>query len=290
MKKTFSLLIFLLFFLMLNGCEDTDVPSEPIETIPTVIIPDTTAPQISGIDNVTITVGDPFDPASGVTALDDIDGNLTNSISISGTFDVNVPGVYVITYNVTDQSGNQTTLTRTLTVKLKAIDAAILNFDTALSYTMSILFESGDESYVMLVEIDETAMRVEVLEEVVFYEINNQVCYFYDLNQLVWQKTTVECSEKGTNELLFLTNFSSDYFVEQIIDSITSYVLKTEYYSSLQLFLGSTITSNFRMTLIGEQINQISFVMTRNSILFDMTIRLSKFNNTSVTLPEVTVS
>ena len=110
---------------------------------------------------------------------------------------------------------------------------------------------------------------------------------YYEFVSDAWTKTTVECSEKGTLELQFLTNFTSEYFVEQVVNSETVYVLKMEHYASLQLFLGSTITSNFRMRIQNNQIQDIRFTMVRNSITFDMTITLSNINQTEVLLPEV---
>ncbi len=289
MRKTFITGLILLVSLFIHACGGNEIPTEPTETIPTVVV-DTTAPIISGANEITITVGDSFDPTSGITAIDNVDGNLSSQIVVTGAFDIQVAGTYIITYTVSDLAGNQTVVNRTLIVKLQAIDQAILNWNQALGYTMHIQFNSGTESYLMIVEIDEAYMRIDVLDEVIYYEVDGDTCYLYEMKQLSWQKTTVNCSEKGTTELQFLANFSSDYFVEQIIDEVKTYVLRMEYYSSLQLFLGSSITSNFRMTLSNEQINQIFFTMTRNSIVFDMSITLSKFNETTVSLPEVITS
>jgi hypothetical protein len=289
MRKALITSLILLISLITYACGGNEVPTEPIETIPTVV-QDTTAPMINGANDITITIGDSFNPATGVTATDNVDGNISHLIVITGTYNVGVAGIYEIIYTVSDSAGNQTVINRKLTVNLQPIDQAILNMNQADSYTMSILFKSGSESYVMLVEISQAFMRVDVLDEVVYYEVDGETCYIYEMEQMTWQKNVVNCSEKGTTELQFLSNFSSDYFVEQMIDEVKTYVLKMEHYSSLQLFLGSTITSNFRMTLSNDHINQILFTMTRNSIVFDMTITFSKFNQTTVTLPEVTVS
>jgi hypothetical protein len=54
----------------------------------------------------------------GVTASDNVDGDLTADIVVTGdTVDTAVPGTYTITYNVSDSAGNAaTTVTRTVTV------------------------------------------------------------------------------------------------------------------------------------------------------------------------------
>ncbi|NMN01040.1 Listeria-Bacteroides repeat domain [Bifidobacterium sp. DSM 109958] len=82
---------------------------------------DTTAPVISGADDVTVTVGDVFDAKAGVTASDNVDGNLTGKITIEGAdkVDTSKPGAYKVTYRVSDAAGNETTKERTVTVVAK---------------------------------------------------------------------------------------------------------------------------------------------------------------------------
>ena len=78
---------------------------------------DTTAPTITLTGGATINLseGETFtDP--GATALDDVDGDLTSSITTSGSVDTSNAGAYVITYSVTDAAGNTTSLTRTVIV------------------------------------------------------------------------------------------------------------------------------------------------------------------------------
>src|SRR5699024_9637184 len=61
------------------------------------------------------TQGETFaDP--GVEAVDDIDGDLTDSIKITDDIDMKVPGEYEVNYEVADSSGNITTETRKVIV------------------------------------------------------------------------------------------------------------------------------------------------------------------------------
>ena len=63
---------------------------------------------LTGSSTINLTVGDTFtDP--GVTATDDVDGNITSSISISGSVDTSTAGTYTISYNVSDTAGNAAT-------------------------------------------------------------------------------------------------------------------------------------------------------------------------------------
>ncbi len=91
------------------------VASDTATSTPTTA--DTTAPVISGADSVTLTEGDSFDASAGVSATDDTDGDLTASITISGSVDTATASTYTLTYSVSDAAGNTTEATRTVTVE-----------------------------------------------------------------------------------------------------------------------------------------------------------------------------
>lgn len=73
-------------------------------------------PVIVGAENITVNKGDKFDPMTGVTANDKEDGDLTSKIKILGNVDVNKEGEYKLTYSVTDNFGNISTVTRVVNV------------------------------------------------------------------------------------------------------------------------------------------------------------------------------
>ncbi len=81
-----------------------------------------TAPTFAGLTNATITVGEKFDALAGVSATDKEDGDLTKSIKVSGTVDVNKAGTYTLTYSVTDSKGSTTTVKRQITVEEKQVE------------------------------------------------------------------------------------------------------------------------------------------------------------------------
>ena len=83
-----------------------------------VVSADTTAPVITllGSATVNLTVGDAYTDA-GATATDNIDGNITSSIVVTGSVNTNVVGTYTLTYNVSDAAGNAATpVVRTVNV------------------------------------------------------------------------------------------------------------------------------------------------------------------------------
>ncbi len=80
-------------------------------------VPDTTAPVITlqGDNPMTVVEGSVFnDP--GATAQDDIDGDITSRIVVSGEVNTSVLGTYQVTYSVTDEAGNSAEISRTVNV------------------------------------------------------------------------------------------------------------------------------------------------------------------------------
>lgn len=77
------------------------------------------APVISGATNITVDLASTFDNMLGISATDDEDGVITNSVKIiSGSVDTKKPGQYDLIYEVVDSVGNKTSVTRTVTVNV----------------------------------------------------------------------------------------------------------------------------------------------------------------------------
>ncbi len=98
--------------------EENATSTEPVVE-PEPIVVDTTAPVITltGESSVTFTVGDTYTDA-GATANDDTDGDISANIIIGGdVVDTTTAGVYTISYNVSDTTGNTATeITRVVTI------------------------------------------------------------------------------------------------------------------------------------------------------------------------------
>ena len=83
---------------------------------------DVTPPTLTlrGESTVNILVDTPYTDA-GAAAMDDIDGDLTSRVVAGGNVDTKTLGIYTITYNVSDLSGNPaTSVTRTVNVTPQA--------------------------------------------------------------------------------------------------------------------------------------------------------------------------
>jgi len=83
-----------------------------------IVVPDTIPPvlTLNGANPMDVTVGTPY-VEPGATAIDNVDGNITNRIVIGGFVNANILGTYTVTYNVSDTAGNAAPqMTRTVNV------------------------------------------------------------------------------------------------------------------------------------------------------------------------------
>lgn len=111
----------------------------------TVNVVDKTSPVITlnGTDVLFLTQnGQDTDP--GVTAVDEIDGDLTAQVKVGGNVDITKAGQYQRTYTVSDTSGNEVTIVREVRVVVGEVDpegrVIYLTFDDGPGpYTQELL-------------------------------------------------------------------------------------------------------------------------------------------------------
>lgn len=115
--KNFFYLLAVLFTSLIVSCSDDDPIPAPVVVTPEVVIPDTGAPTITLVGSSTINIeeGDSYTDA-GASASDEVDGDISSSITTSGSVDASTPGTYTLTYSVSDAAGNSVELTRTIIV------------------------------------------------------------------------------------------------------------------------------------------------------------------------------
>ena len=85
----------------------------------TVNVVDTTPPvlTLNGTTPVTVLLGTSYVDSLGASASDAVDGDLTSAIVSVNPVDINTPGSYTLTYDVSDGAGNAATqITRTVIV------------------------------------------------------------------------------------------------------------------------------------------------------------------------------
>ncbi|MBW1296019.1 immunoglobulin-like domain-containing protein [Aquimarina litoralis] len=109
--------------------------NDAVEVTREVTVSDTTIPVISltGDAAVTVEAGTTYSDA-GATASDSFDGNITADIVTVNPVNTAVPGVYTVTYNVSDAAGNNAVqVTREVTVSDTTIPVISLTGDAAMT-------------------------------------------------------------------------------------------------------------------------------------------------------------
>src|SRR5699024_780662 len=78
---------------------------------------DTVAPEITlnGDNPMELEVGETYDEP-GATAEDDVDGDVSDAIEVTGDVDTSTVGEYEVVYTVSDEAGNEATATRVVNV------------------------------------------------------------------------------------------------------------------------------------------------------------------------------
>ena len=123
----------------------SDLSGNIAETKRTVKIADINAPVITlnGEKNTYVKVGTNYtDP--GFSASDNIDGNITAKVQVSGSVDSSKMGINTITYTVTDSFGNKTSVNRTIYVYEKQALANPVNPGNKVVY---LTFDDGPSKY-----------------------------------------------------------------------------------------------------------------------------------------------
>ena len=120
-----------------TSCEAFDYGEVEDYTVNLSVPTDTTAPVITLVGNATINlnVGDTYNE-QGATATDNVDGNLTSSIVVSGSVNTATAGTYYKYYNVSDAAGNAATQ-KTRTINVTAVASGCSGGITSYPYDES---------------------------------------------------------------------------------------------------------------------------------------------------------
>ncbi|WP_081096600.1 MULTISPECIES: DUF5011 domain-containing protein [Vibrio] len=126
-----------------------DASGNESSTTREVVVKDLEAPVINlnGESNIMLFVGDIYEE-QGATALDNLDGDLTNEVVSSGIVDHTLAGTYYVEYSVYDTAGNFGEATREVIVVEKSYDITFRDSDLTLyenEYTHRFWFDFVEE-------------------------------------------------------------------------------------------------------------------------------------------------
>ncbi|MBP5249813.1 MAG: DUF5011 domain-containing protein, partial [Lachnospiraceae bacterium] len=106
-----------------------------------VDISDSAAPVFQGIQDIEINEGDTIAYKKGVSAYDNVDGEVSFSVDNSGV-DTEKAGTYTVTYSATDRAGNTAEVTATVTVNALRDQLQILVDDKADEVIRSVVTDN----------------------------------------------------------------------------------------------------------------------------------------------------
>ena len=98
--------------------------------------------KLSGGNEVHILQGGKYEEA-GYTVIDNYDTNLEDKVNVSGKVDVNREGEYMLTYTVSDNSGNQTETKRNVIVKKPVISVGTGYSNRVNAYSYNVYLYSN---------------------------------------------------------------------------------------------------------------------------------------------------
>ena len=83
---------------------------------------DKTKPVLSGVEDIEVGKYSTFDPLAGVTAIDDVDGDITDLIVVENFVNTDQYGTYIVKYSITDAALNDVLVIRYVRVVYVPLD------------------------------------------------------------------------------------------------------------------------------------------------------------------------
>ncbi len=115
--NTAEIATFLISYVAADAVGNTSEVTRTVQVIAAETAPDELAPVITllGTSNLELALNQNY-VESGATAIDNIDGDITDSIEIVSSLDTATAGDYEVTYTSVDSAGNSSTVVRSITV------------------------------------------------------------------------------------------------------------------------------------------------------------------------------
>ena len=191
----------------------------------------------------------------GATAVDVEDGDITNSIQVSGSVNTNTLGTYVLAYNVTDSDGNSAAVVvRTINV--------VDNFNPSLALTISASFSGNDD----VLDIGDTITYDIILSNTGNTDLWEFFIYVIALTDFNGNGVTL------TTPPTFFSSSYSDYGYsipgEQHIYRAT-YLVGQDVYESGGLTLQLRGHGHWQETIVIDELLELSFGTSSDEIILD---------------------
>lgn len=209
-----------------------------------VNIVDKTKPVITilGDNPININADDIYND-EGATALDETDGDITNSIIVTGSVNPSVVGTYTITYTVKDAANNQTTATRTVNVVTPTLTSKILFDNTLITAAPTLTTSSNNTSDASgLYSSNNTTNG-----NATYYFRGNVTNNYVSFADLTWR--IVRINEDGSIRLILQDGINSNtyYFFNSSYSTASCmyYSNSTDVRSTLNSWYTSTLAASY---------------------------------------------
>ncbi|MGI6608324.1 MAG: polysaccharide deacetylase family protein [Erysipelotrichaceae bacterium] len=236
---------------------------------------DTTAPVIS-FDNSYTAIEVGSDLNVGFTAYDAKDGDLTESVIITGEIDNTKMGIYTLTYTVSDSSGNVASIKRDVYVYKRQADPENLNPSKKIVY---LTFDDGPSSH--------TARLLEILDK-----YNVKVTFFVNGKNSSYFNNVGKAYRKGHS----IGNHTYSHNYKKIYSSVSGFYTDLNYngeliyeqtgvYTKLLRFPGGSSNTVSRSYCKGIMSTLTSSVTSKGYKYFDWNVSsgdTSKMSSTAV--------
>ena len=167
-----------------------------IDDIPPVIT-------LTGDSEITLELGSEYIEA-GASAIDNVDGDLTSDILITGSVDYNTAGTYTIFYDVSDSSGNAAnTVSRTIIVNAASSNSGFTNDNVTDAINAVEVFGPSSENYLDFYKQSFIASESGSVQSVsVYAKMGIQG------NSNIWLTVTSDMSCTNIEDAIFMGGFS----------------------------------------------------------------------------------
>lgn len=217
-----------------------------------IIYSDTEKPNINlnGDQVINIYEGSSYNEP-GYKASDNCDGDITSKVTVNGNVDINKTGSYILTYSVTDSSGNNISTIRTVNVIKK------VNYISGTGKIIYLTFDDGPSATI-------TPSVLQILKEenvkATFFVINKDNSLNYLIKQASLDGHTIAL-HSSTHNYSYIYSSPENYFndlytIENKVYDITgkkskiirfpggsSNTVSRNYYSGIMTYLTNEVTN-----------------------------------------------
>lgn len=224
----------------------SDSSGNTVSTERTIVYKDVIKPTISlnGGSEIKLNTGTAFsDP--GFTAVDDVDGDITNLVAVQGMVDSNVNGTYTLTYKVEDSSQNKAQIKRTVIIGDFISPTITLNGKTTIAIKLGESFQEPgflandnvDGDITSKVQVNGTVDTSKMGRNTITYTVTDHYgnTTSVDRSVFVYKQQAIENTVNPGNKVVYLTfDDGPSIYTAKLLDILDKYNVKATFFVTNQ--------------------------------------------------------